>query len=220
MLDFANIPLDKATPIQVQSIFDTLVVQKDLVPKNSAQVELYLDTSGSMNNIARKIPGAMRVCIQFADVIDQDKKLAYYTFSSDLSREKTLTIADSQTDIMPSLGGSTNTAACVKNAISNSGSTFFGNLFSVFGKKKTEKKTLAIIITDGEPDSIQELEEECNKLPSNVFVQFVCIGNFNLFAHETSAQVDSQVIENISSITVSEFISKIVSDDLVKFLNA
>lgn len=217
---FNDLPLEKATPMQVQAIFDELVIQKDLFPKNSAQVELYLDTSGSMHNVAGKIPGAMRVCIQFADAIDQDKQLDYYTFNSSLRQERTLTIADSQTDILPHLGGSTNTASCVRNAIANStpSTGFFSKLFG--RGNNPPKKTLAIIITDGEPDSISELEHECNKLPSNVFVQFVCIGNFKLFEHETSKQVDSQVITNISSITVGEFIAKIVSKDLVDFLNA
>jgi uncharacterized protein with von Willebrand factor type A (vWA) domain len=204
--------LDKPQAMQIVKL------QLDKTPSiklHSADVVLCLDKSGSMFNKLHLIDPIMKLMIMFAHSLDSNGKLRYYQFSSDLKKMDELSIDDFSKHHSISHGGGTATHLCIDNEIPSKTSGMFSSFFG----KKPEKKVI-FIITDGEPDDEMEVIKSIAKAASHdIFIQFICLGKVALLEGETSPNVDTKKFPDLSDMTPEKFASKVISDDLAKFLS-
>jgi uncharacterized protein YegL len=184
------------------------------IKRRSADVALYLDTSGSMQALSHLIDPIMKLMIVFADTLDSNGSLRYYHFSSDIEPQPNLSLADYDNyhSIWP--GGGTATDLCIRNEIPSKLKNIFGNVFG----KKPEKKVV-FIITDGRPDyEYKVVQAIADAAQHDIFFQFVCLGDILLLENENSPMVDTKKFTNLDEMTNESFAATIISNDLANFL--
>lgn len=204
--------LDKPQAMQLVKL------QLDKTPSiklKSSDVVLYLDASTSMNKKLHLIDPIMKLMIIFAHSLDSNGKLRYYNYASDLQKMEDLSIDDFDRTHSIRHGGSTATHLCIENEIPGKVSGMFSSFFS-----KPPEKKVVFIITDGEPDNEKDVIKAIKKAESHdIFIQFICLGNVLLLEGETSPKVDTKKFPDLAGMTNELFASKVISDDLAKFLS-
>lgn len=186
------------------------------IKRNSADVALYLDISGSMDNKRAMIDPIMKLMLTFASELDSNGNLRYYHYNNTIRKQPGLTMQDFNTKFSIDPNGGTATDLCVRNEIPSK----VENMFSMF-KKAPEKKVI-FIITDGEPNDEDELIEAIAAAEKHdIFIQFICLGRVLLLEGEKSPKVDTKKFEGeeLTGMTNESFVNKVISDDLAAFLS-